>query len=266
MKRIEIYSVIFALIMGLLIPLQAQSDKKSPGPGFKSDGERKTIYKAPRDPKRMCLNREVQEQKRKKKDAENQAMINAGKKPSLLSNISLGNNPREGQYRAEMERLLSIEIANVQRSILDVKGKHKELIQLYPVLKNYQEIVLEDVPGAWRDGEYVNSKKLIIMHYDKNGEIECVVLDSMTRSIYDATQFTRKIMRLYYPHVQTLELESLRHNYSMEGTLEGTSPEIQLRALRLVFNNLRAALYSMDMMIAAFYDLREKQNSWQINL
>src|SRR5690606_35877764 len=98
------------------------------------------------------------------------------------------------------------------------------------------------------------------------GVIDCVVLDSFTRSVYNSGQGTRKIVRLYYPNIQTLELETLREHYKAKGSLELMSPEIQLKGLRLVFSNLRAALYSMDMLIAAYYDLREKQNDWQINL
>lgn len=204
------------------------------------------------DPMRACANRDKQ------------PIIPEGE--LLLDSNSWGNNPQEGQYRQEMERLLRIEISNVRRSLKDVSDKHKDLIELYPEFSNYQEIVLEDVPGTWRDGVYVNSKRLIVFHYSPEGELDCVVLDSMTRSIYGANDWTRKIIRLYYPNIQTMELHTLRHNYVLGGTLDKTSPEVQLRALRLVFLNLRTALYSMDMMIAAFYDLRNKKNEWQINL
>ncbi len=252
----------------VLWPLQAAPEAE----GKKSDEVvtdamgRKHKVKKVVDKFRLCANREEQEKKRRDREAEYKRLEAEGKKPGLLSNISLGNNPREGQYRAEMERLLGIEIGNVQRAVRDVEHKHKELIILYPQLKQYQEIILEDVPGAFRDGEYVNSKKLIVMHYNEQGVIDCVVLDSMTRSVYNPTQWTRKVIRLYYPNIQTLELETHRHNYQLRGSLETTSPEIQLKALRLVFNNLRAALYSMDMLIAAYYDLREKKSDWQINL
>lgn len=204
------------------------------------------------DPMRECNNRDKQ------------PYIPEGE--LLLDSNSWGNNPQEGQYRQEMERLLRIEISNVQRSLKDVSEKHQDLIQLYPEFEKYQEIVLEDVPGTWRDGVYVNSKRLIIFHYDQEKKLDCVVLDSMTRSIYGANEWTRKIIRLYFPNIQTMELHTLRHNYTLGGTLDKTSPEVQLRALRLVFLNLRTALYSMDMMIAAFYDLRNKKNEWQINL
>ena len=254
--------------LAVILPLQG-----APGEPENKSGDvvtdimgRKHKVKRSVDKFRQCLNRDEQERKRKDREKEYDRLKAEGKKPGLLSNISLGNNPREGQYRAEMERLLGIEISNVQKAVRDVERKHKELIVLYPQLKAYQEIALEDVPGAYRDGEYVNSKKLIVMHYNDQGVIDCVVLDSMTRSIYNPTQWTRKVIRLYYPNIQTLELETSRHNYKLRGSLEATSPEIQLKALRLVFSNLRAALYSMDMLIAAYYDLREKKSDWQINL
>lgn len=208
--------------------------------------------KKPEDPARECKN--------------HQEFRKAGADELILPPISWGNNPQEGEYRREVERLLKLEIQNVNTAILDVVSKHKELIKLYPELKMYQEIVLEDNPGAWRDGLFVNSKKVLSLHYAETGEIDCIVLDSMIRGVNKYELWTRKIIRLYYPSIQTLQLETRTHNLRMLESLENTSPEVQLKALRLVFQNLRTALYSMDMLIAAYYDRRNKRNEWQINL
>ncbi len=247
MKRSSILAITIstAVLAGALVHFPAAAQDKS---NVASDRPAHKVT----DPMRACSNRDKQ------------PFIPEGE--LLLDSNSWGNNPQEGQYRQEMERLLRIEIANVRRSLKDVSEKHQDLIELYPQLAEYQEIVLEDVPGTWRDGVYVNSKRLIIFHYDNEKKLDCVVLDSMTRSIYGANEWTRKIIRLYFPNIQTMELHTMRHNYTLGGTLDKTSPEVQLRALRLVFLNLRTALYSMDMMIAAYYDLRNKKNEWQINL
>lgn len=216
--------------------------------------ERKIEKKKVTDPMRMCPNTASQQAKAKEF------------KPGELTAFSIGNNPQEGQYRREMERLLKVEISNVRNSVEEVQRKHTELVKLFPQLEGYQEIVLEDTPGAWRDGVFVNQKRLLAIHYLGNSRIKCVVLDSITRDVYNEGQWTRKVIRLYYPNIHTLEMESIRHNYQLTRTLETAAPEIQLKALRLVYNNLRTALYSMDMKIAAYYDLRNKTNEWQINL
>lgn len=216
--------------------------------------QKEVKMKEAKDPMRMCKNEAAQQQKAKEF------------KPGELTAFSIGNNPQEGQYRREMERLLKVEISNVRNAVEDVQRKHTELVKLFPQLEGYQEIVLEDTPGAWRDGVYVNSQRLLAIHYQENSRIKCVVLDSITRDIYNEGQWTRKVIRLYYPNIHTLEMESVRHNYQLTRTLETAAPEIQLKALRLVYNNLRTALYSMDMKIAAYYDLRNKKNEWQINL
>ena len=226
-----------------------------------------TRYKVKRvkDELRKCKNRSINEQKVRKQQETNDKRKAQGQRPVLLNSFSLGNNPREGQYRDEMERLIRIEIDNVTRALGDVEIKHKELIRIYPHLKHYQEIYIEDTPGAFRDGQYVNVKKLIVMHYSTDGKLDCIVLDSFVRNVEYPDQWTRKLIRLYNPNIQMLELETHRHNFVMHGSLELTSPEIQLRGLRLVYKNLRTALYSMDMVIASYYDLKEKQNSWQLS-
>lgn len=236
MKRIVITTLILSLAG--LYPLLSQE----------------TTSKKPEDPLRVCVN----------VDAQRSKAVGSGE--LILPEISWGNNPQERQYRQEIERLLKIEINNVKGAVEDVVRKHKDLVKLYPDLANYQEIILEDVPGAWRDNEYVNSKKVLSMHYDAQHQLTCLVLDSMTRNVYYPSLWTRKLMRLYYPNIQTMELETRKQNFKLNETIENTSPEIQLKALRLVFLNLRTALYSMDMMIAAYYDMRNKKNEWQINM
>lgn len=233
----------FAGLIGTLIigPLQAKEEPK-------------IEYRKPKDKLRACLNR-----------ADQPKETSDPTKP-IFYKTTWGNNPQEGQYRAEMERLLQIELANVMRSVVDVEKKHEQLIELYPQLTGYQEIIIEDVPGVWRNNDFVNSKKLIVFHYNDNKKLECVVLDSITRSIYHDNTWTRKLLRLYYPNIQSMEMETLRHNFKNTDTLDKTSPEVQLKALRLIFLQLRTALYSMDMMIAAYYDRRNKRNYWQINL
>ncbi|MCB1172220.1 MAG: hypothetical protein KDK39_01585 [Leptospiraceae bacterium] len=240
-------SLLIALLAGtLIIPLRAQEDP--------SDSTTNTSDESKRvDKKRLCLNRK------------NQPNIGDSDVP-VFYKTTWGNNPQEGQYRQEMERLLRIEISNVKRAVADIEKKHEALINLYPSLSSKQVIVLEDVPGVWRNNLYVNSKKLIVFHYDTEKKLECVVLDSFVRNIHNDNDYTRKLLRLYYPNVQTMEMETIRHNYEEGGTLDHTSPEVQLRALRFVFLQLRTALYRMDMMIAAFYDRRNKLNYWQIDL
>lgn len=208
------------------------------------------------DKKRLCLNRKSQP-----------AVTNSD--VPIFYKTTWGNNPQEGQYRQEMERLLRSEISNVKTAIIDIEKKHEALVQLksYEKLAKEQTIVLENVPGVWRNNEYVSVKKLIIFHYkaDKKS-LDCIILESMEKNIRNDNQWTRKILRLYYPNVQSMEMETSRHHYASTNTLDHTSPEVQLKALRFVFLKLRSALYTMDMMIAAYYDKRNTLNYWQIDL
>lgn len=209
----------------------------------------------PNDNLRQCLNRE-------KQPATDHGEL-------LLDRHNWGNNPQEGQYRKEMERLLRIEVANVRTAIKNVEEKYGELIRAKPAIagKNYKEIKLEDKPGVWRNGLYVSSQKIIAFHFHaEDQKMDCVVLDAMVQSIYIEDQWTRKLMRMYNPHIQTVELHTLRRNYVKGGSLEKTAPEIQLRALRLFAEDLRSSLYMMDMEIAAHYDQRNKLNQWQLGL
>ena len=186
-----------------------------------------------------------------------------------FDNKTWGSNPQEGQYRDEMVRLLGLEVENVRRAIRNVEDKYAELIRAKPELakQNSKELILEDKPGVWRDGQYVNTQKVLALYFDDSNEkLKCAVLDALVQNIYVANQWTRKLMRLYNPHVQRVELHTIRHNYVQKARLERASPEIQLRALRLFAEDLRSSLYMMDMEIAAHYEQQRKVNSWQLGI
>ncbi len=259
MKTTVFASTALTLILSItatafLIPINAQEADSKDSAKNRSGVNNPIKTKRKLDTRQLCPNRDKQP---KLPNDDN----------PVFYKTTWGNNPQEGQYRKEMERLLKIEISNVRRAIHDIETKHEDLIHLYPSLAKNQVITLEDIPGVWRNNEFVNSKKLIIFHYNDDKKLDCIVLDSMTRNIYNDNQWTRKLLRLYYPNVQSMEMETLRHNYNPPAsTLDRTSPEVQLTALRFVFLQLRTALYTMDMMIAAYYDKRNKLNYWQIDL
>lgn len=187
----------------------------------------------------------------------------------VLDEQAWGNNPQEGQYRAEMERLLKIEVQNVREAIAAVERKYAELVRARPsaARNGYKEIRLEDKPGVWRDGVYVNSQKIIALHFDAESQkLDCAVLDALVQSVYLENLWTRKLMRLYNPHIQSVELHTLRKNFTKGGSLIKTDPKIQLKGLRLFTEDLRASLYAMDMEIAAHYDRLNRVNAWQLGL
>ncbi|MEQ9363335.1 MAG: hypothetical protein RIF32_03775 [Leptospirales bacterium] len=209
----------------------------------------------PNDNLRQCLNREK--------------LPTTDHGELILDRHTWGNNPQEGQYRLEMERLLRMEVDNVRKAIRNVEEKYGELMRAKPGpdRTHYKEIKLEDKPGVWRDGLYVNSQKIIALHFrPEDQKLDCVVLDALVQSIYIEGQWTRKLMRMYNPHIQTVELHTLRRNFVKGGSLEKTAPEIQLQALRTFAEDLRSSLYRMDMEIAAHYNQRNKVNQWQLGM
>ncbi len=254
-----IISAIAGLGLGLLIhPLNGQTtDKKKTAD---SSGVAVEIH-----PTRRCLNWDERKARFMEQKKTNDALKSQGKAPRRLGRRSMGNNPQEGQYRREMERLLGIEIDNINRAMTDAQNKHKELTELYPKYKKYQQIIIRYTPGAYIDGSYVASRTAINFHYDDKGKINCLVLENRSRNVYQTSRWTNKYVRLYNPYIQFMELETFRQNYRLMSRLENTSAEIQLKSMRLMYKNIRAAVYIMDVMIARFHHQTGKQAEYQVD-
>ena len=164
------------------------------------------------------------------------------------------------QYKQDMSNLLMKEISRIREEIENIEKRHSLLVQLYPNLKGYQEIVIEDKPGYWEHNEYINSRKLIALHFSQENKINCVVIDSERKNIHNATSFKKKFIRLYIPYIQSMEIESISRFSHVSETMDDATPEMQLKALRLMTVHLKEALYNIDMMISSYYNKRQKRN------
>ncbi len=173
-------------------------------------------------------------------------------------------NP-ENDYQASLNQLLAQEVENLKAAVANVERKRMQLVKIQGTEQPIQVIELENSTGVWRNSQKVNYQAVLHLSY-KNERLHCLILESTTRPIYEPEKWTHKIVRLRFPGIESLELASHRHNLNMLQNLENVDPGHQLELLRLIVRNLQTALYTMDMKIAAYYNLRNKKNEWQINM
>jgi len=203
--------------------------------------------KTPTDPARNCKNIDNQKSKGTDQFVYPESIIEA-------------TNYEGRVQKEEMKNLLLTEIAKIKETLAGIEKKHALLIKLYPQLKNYQEITLSDTPGEWENQDYFSYKKVISFHYTPDEKINCVVIDSEKRNVHYVNIWKRKIIRLYIPYIQSMEMESLSHNSRLLETMDDASPEMQLHGMKLMAKHLQESLYSIDLMIASYYNKREKRN------
>ena len=164
--------------------------------------------------------------------------------------------------KEEVKNLLLAEIAIIKETMVHIEKKHALLVKLYPHLKNYQEIKLTDNPGEWENKDYFSYKKIVAFHFDASDKILCVVIDSEKRNVNYESIWQRKLIRLYNPYIQSMEMESLSQNSRIIHTMDDASPEMQLKGMKIMAKHLQESLYSIDLMIASYYNKREKRNGY----
>ncbi|MDH5654688.1 MAG: hypothetical protein OEZ34_02195 [Spirochaetia bacterium] len=170
------------------------------------------------------------------------------------------------EYRKDMTNLLVTEINRIKNLLSTIEKRHTILTKLYPQYRGYQEIVLEEKPGFWEFNEYVYYKKLMAFHFSSDHKISCVVIDSERKNIKNSLIFKRKLIRLYNPYIQSMEIESRSHYSKISETMDDATPEMQLKSLRLMTAHLNESLYAIDIMISSYYNKRQKRNSDLISL
>jgi hypothetical protein len=63
-----------------------------------------------------------------------------------------------------------------------------------------------------------------------------------------------------------MEMESLGHHSRKLETMDNATPEMQLQGLKIISRHLQESLYSIDLMIASYYNKKEKRNPFLIIL
>lgn len=251
----------------LFIPLNAQ---QRGGGGSETDGRyvrdvfgKKHRLERPLLSTRMCLNRDKHEERQKAQEAEKARLAKEGKGGYFSQYVSENVASNESDYIKNMAILIKEEIASIQGIVKDIQKKHDKLITLYPQFKYYQEINLEDIPGTYVGTHYLNFRKTVALHYDKDGTMNCLVIDYLSREIYVPNVFTQKFTRMYLPHVQSMEMETIQRQLRVHDYLDNAPPDMQLMVLRRMLDDLRSVAYSLDLQISAYYYTHRKMLEWQ---
>lgn len=247
-KRSLVVFVALALITGgsVLMPLLAQESGPS-GTGTS------TASSAPEDQDPAILERKIY------RSCNNRDAI-MNHKPEV--GVEIGLDP---DYRKFLEN----RIQNYQTTILgivdDIKKKHTTISGFMPSVKNYQEVVMADNPGVWRDGHYVNEKKVIALTFNEQGDVTCIVMDSLERRLYNSGYFTRKVIRVYYPELKAIQLDTYVQNHYLPTVLDTEHPELIVRAYKEIRTLLKSVNYNMDKLIASHEYQKERFTDWQMN-
>lgn len=199
------------------------------------------------------------------KDLENQKKKGADKFVYPESVID-STNYEERVQKEEMTNLLIHEITRIKETISNIERKHAALAKLYPHIKNYQEITLENNPGEWEQKDFYSHRKVVAFHYSGDDKLACIVIDSEKKNVHYDSIWQRKIIRLYIPYIQSMEMESLGHHSRKLETMDNATPEMQLQGLKIISRHLQESLYSIDLMIASYYNKKEKRNPFLIIL
>lgn len=179
-------------------------------------------------------------------------------------NSFLIQNP-ETPYQHQMNRLLRMEIRDLLETVAEVEKKRMQLVRIRDRKEPFHTVELDNETGVIRNGRKSNYQSQIYFVFNQ-GRLHCLRLESVVRPIYEPDKWTRKMIRVRFPGIESLELASERRNMNLLQEMENVNPKHQLKLLRMVINNIKTALYSMDMEIAGFYESRNKKNEWQLDL
>ena len=194
---------------------------------------------------------------RKCKDLNNEQYI-------VTNSIKL--ETRATPYSIQMQKIVETEINKIKTVLKDIKKTRETYTQAFPKTKKYQELILDYFPIRYKGNRPFNMRTVVSFHYDASGEFNCIVLDSLNRSIEQENIWTHKIIRITFPDIQNIQLDSLRYNYRRVAYTKSFSKDVQFSILRSVFYNLLKARYKMDSQLAARNYYNAKINVWQSSL
>lgn len=166
-------------------------------------------------------------------------------------------------YRDTMQQVLNREMEAIREAAGLVVEQHQRYIELFPEESEYHEIVMDYTAGAWRSTtgqteRYINSYSILALSFNNAGELECMTLDRRYREVEQPQNWVRRIFRVSYPQILSTEFQTLADQFDRTETLAQADPEIQLRALRRIRDNLREARYVVEQKIINEHQRRQR--------
>lgn len=177
------------------------------------------------------------------------------------------NQSQERKEEAELiAKVKQREQAEFRELILDIQSLHKELEKLYPHIKDYQEIFLEDAAGTYINNRLSSHQKVVSFTFNQAGEVSCIVFDVMTREVHYPDYFSRRIIRFYYPDLDNPEVETFRHNYRNVSNIASLGILEQGEFSRQITKELNLAKLKFSLLVAYYQEQNRRITQWKIRV
>lgn len=175
-------------------------------------------------------------------------------------------NHESKMYHEALEKLLKDDVENLKLLTQELAEKRKLLAKLTHLKGNYHEIQIENLAGYWYQGRFQSLSKILSFTFTDAGDIDCIVLDRNDREIDYPENWTRKVVRIRYPDLNTIEIETHKENYDSLVYLGGMDVEIRRKAISLLYMALKNAGYTMDIQIAAARSRADNNAEWKVDI
>lgn len=235
----------------MLYPLLAQQQPAPAAGNEVESNDSKVELVTPTDSKRTCGNRD---------DWEKTGMYETKK---IIVENDEGSMSKD--YWEALDKLIIKEKENLKEASERLSYKHQNLIHYFPKFKRYQELVVENVAGSYKNGEYVSIRKFVSFSFTSNHDLDCIVIESMIRQVDRPEIFTRRLVRIFYPDLDNIQIETLRHNFHRSLNLASSSPEVHLESLRKIQDVIDSSVFMIDMMVSQEIQNQNELIEWQTN-
>ncbi len=173
------------------------------------------------------------------------------------------------EKKEEAERIQKVKLREQEEFkelVLDIQDLHKELAKLYPHIKEYQEIILEDSAGTYIHNRFSAHSKVTSFTYNPAGDLTCIVFDVSTREVQYPEYFNRRIIRIYYPDLENPEIETMGHNYKNVSNTASLSTLEQAEFGRHMTKQLNLAKSKLQLLVAYHLEQNRRITQWKIRM
>ena len=178
----------------------------------------------------------------------------------LLSAVSITAAPTNHalHYTKGQKERVKIKQRNIQNVLIKIEAKRIKSLKQFPFLQ-HEKFVLKNVGATVR---LKGHTKIVYVKYEKDKVVE-IKIDSTRRSI---RSWTQRIMTMKVGGGISLEFIGRTRHFTVTSAELSFSPELRIKALQRVLNNLNNVIIMMDRKMADSYHKKNQMSEWMINI
>ncbi len=170
----------------------------------------------------------------------------------------------EVPFKEHREKVKNELLTQIRDHIDLMVKKHKELVKYRPQIKTFYTQSLNRSINTPDRGQLVIALENLVMRFNNSGELDCMILDNFYTPVDYPENFSRRLVRVYYPDIHTMDFVTSVKSRRYRSELGSLPLDLQVESLQMLEKKIRGASLAVDLQLSLEMEKSRNIVEWQL--